>query len=65
MTFVACGAGGMQTTYDVRWNVQTVSDLPNVKLFTIGARPLGATVDGRFQPRFFAPPAYLRTMAGK
>jgi Tfp pilus assembly protein PilV len=65
MLFVTCGANGVQTTYDIRWNVQTVANLPNTKLFIVGVRPLGAVVGGQFQSRFFAPPASLRTIAGK
>lgn len=65
MKFVSCGANGTQTTYDVRWNVQTISNLPNAKLFIVGARPLGAMVGGQSQPRLFAPPVSLRTIAGQ
>jgi Tfp pilus assembly protein PilV len=65
MTFVTCGANDVQTTYDVRWNIQTISNLANSKVIVIGARPLGAIAGGQSQPRFFAPPASLRTIAGK
>ena len=65
MQFVTCGANGVQTTYDVRWIVQTIPNLPNAKLIFVGARPLGAIVGGRFQSRFFALPVSLRTIAGK
>lgn len=70
MQYVACGAGGMQTTYDVRWNVLTMpTPVAGVaspyKVVTVSARPIGATnADGTAAAaRFFQPPATLRTIA--
>ena len=60
MQFKGCGAGGRQTTFDVRWNVQTVT--ANTRLIAVAARPLGAT--GGTRPRQFAPPITLRTIGG-
>ena len=41
MQFVACGNGGRQATYDVRWNVQILG--PNTKLVTVAARRIDRT----------------------
>jgi Tfp pilus assembly protein PilE len=60
MLFAGCGAGGRQTTFDVRWNVLTVT--ANTRLITVAARPLGAT--GGNRPTQFAPPVTLRTIGG-
>lgn len=60
MLFAGCGAGGRQMTFDVRWNVLTVT--ANTRLITVAARPLGAT--GGNRPRQFAPPITLRTIGG-
>lgn len=59
MQFAACGAGGRQTTFDVRWNVQTLT--ANSRLITVAARPLAAEIT---QPRQFAQPVSLRTIGG-
>ncbi len=58
MQFVLCTANGVQSRYDVRWNVQTVT--PASWLVTVGARPFGASGD----LRYFALPVTLRTIAG-
>jgi type II secretory pathway pseudopilin PulG len=60
MLFAGCGAGGRQTTFDVRWNVQTVTG--NTRLITVAARPIGAL--GANRPTQFAPPVALRTIGG-
>jgi type II secretory pathway pseudopilin PulG len=60
MLFAGCGAGGRQTTFDVRWNVQTVT--ANTRLITVAARPLGAI--GANRPTQFAPPVSLRSIGG-
>lgn len=59
MQFAGCGAGGRHTTFDVRWNVQTLT--ANSRLITVAARPLAADIT---QPRQFAQPATLRTIGG-
>ena len=60
MLFAGCGAGGRQTTFDVRWNVLTVTG--NSRLITVAARPIGAL--GANRPTQFAPPVTLRTIGG-
>jgi Tfp pilus assembly protein PilV len=59
MQYVACGAGGRQTAYDVRWDVITITDYSRVVL--VSARPLGSTAVGGLQ---FIVPVNLRTIAG-
>jgi len=44
MQFVACGNGGRQMTYEVRWNIQTVT--ANTRLITVSARPLASASAG-------------------
>lgn len=58
MQFVLCTADGVQSRYDVRWNVQTVT--PSSWLVTVGARPFGASSD----LKYFALPVTLRSIAG-
>lgn len=60
MRFAGCGAGGRQLTFDVRWNVQTLT--ANTRLITVAARPLGATAGDH--PVQFALPVTLRTIGG-
>jgi type II secretory pathway pseudopilin PulG len=55
--YVACGANGRQTTYDVRWNVIQMSG--NSRLTIIGARPQESRQIGGLQ---FIVPANLRTI---
>lgn len=62
MQYVDCDTNGRQTTYEVRWNVMTVS-VNTTKLITVSARE-------RFAPRNqlggirFAIPVTLRSIAG-
>jgi Tfp pilus assembly protein PilV len=57
--YVACGAGDRQMTYDIRWNVMTMS--PYSRMIVVSARPNGsATVGGL---RYVVPPN-LRTIGG-
>ncbi|HWR37545.1 MAG TPA: hypothetical protein VN622_16910 [Clostridia bacterium] len=62
MQYVACGSGGRQMTYDVRWNVRTNN--PYSKVVTVSARQanLSAAANGN-NLRFFTPPVTLRTIA--
>ena len=63
MQYVTCGAGGTQTTYEVRWNIQTIT--ANTRLITVSARPLAAAAAGnQNQALLFAPPITLRTIGG-
>jgi Tfp pilus assembly protein PilV len=57
MNYVEC-SGNVQNTYDVRWNIQSLS-ASNTYLVTVGARP------GALPTRFsFAIPVTLRTYVG-
>lgn len=58
MQYVLCTASGVQSRYDVRWNVQLVT--PSSWLVTVGARPAGASGD----LRYFALPVTLRSISG-
>ena len=64
MQFVACGNGGRQTTYEVRWNITTIT--ANTRLITVSARPLAAAsaAGNQNQALLFAPPITLRTIGG-
>ncbi|MGH9557557.1 MAG: type IV pilus modification PilV family protein, partial [Terriglobales bacterium] len=44
MRFVTCGSGGRQATYDVRWNVRTISAFS--KMVTVSARLSRVTAAG-------------------
>jgi prepilin-type N-terminal cleavage/methylation domain-containing protein len=62
MQYVDCSvAGGIQTTYDVRWNVMSVSTNASSRLITAAARPMASTVNqlGGF---YFALPVNLRSI---
>jgi type II secretory pathway pseudopilin PulG len=59
MKYVACGAGAKQTTYDVRWDVITMSAYS--RMVVVSARPASSTSVGGLQ---FIIPANLRTVAG-
>lgn len=62
MQYVTCGVSGAKSTYDVRWNVRTLTTY--TKLITVSARQLGASTTGSNLP-FFSPPITLRTIAGQ
>jgi type IV pilus modification protein PilV len=62
MKYVTCGVSGTQATYDVRWNVRTLTNF--TKLITVSARQLGVSTSGANLP-FFSPPITLRTIAGQ
>jgi len=57
--YVACGANGEQTTYDVRWNVIQMPGTGNNRLTVIGARPFNSPQLGGLR---FAIPVNLRTV---
>ncbi len=59
MKYVACGVSGQQSTYDVRWNVLTLTSY--TKLITVSARQIGAQGG---KALFFSPPITLRTISG-
>ena len=58
MLYKVCTANGGQATYDVRWNVQTLTT--GASLVTVGAKPVGASSD----LKYFALPVTLRGIAG-
>ena len=58
MKYVACGAGGRQSTYDVRWDVITMSTYS--RMVAISARTAGTPVGGL---RYMMP-VHLRTIGG-
>ncbi len=58
MQYKVCTANGGQATYDVRWNVQTLTT--GASLVTVGAKPVGASSD----LKYFALPVPLRGIAG-
>jgi hypothetical protein len=60
MIYYGCQAstGDRQATYDVRWNVKTIS--ANAKLVTVAAQRTGATSSANR----FAVPVSLRTIVG-
>lgn len=59
MQYVSCGTGGRQTTYDVRWDVITMSTY--ARMVMISARPLGSAYVGGLK---YVVPINLRTIAG-
>jgi len=65
MRYVACGSGGSQATYDVRWNVTNFKKVGTTvlsKYVTVSARQVGGAGTGRELLKYFAPPVTLRTM---
>ena len=58
MDYNVCTASGRRATYDVRWNIKTLTD--GVSHITVGSRPKGASSD----LKFFALPVTLRGIAG-
>jgi Tfp pilus assembly protein PilV len=59
MAFTDCGTSTRQATYDIRWNIRTISAY--VKLITISAKLRGAGSDARV----FSVPVTIRSMAGQ
>jgi prepilin-type N-terminal cleavage/methylation domain-containing protein len=60
MTYYGCQAstGDRQETYDVRWNIKTLST--NAKLVTVAAKPIA----GSAHANFFAVPVSLKIIVG-
>jgi Tfp pilus assembly protein PilV len=58
MSYVSCGTSGRQSTYDVRWNIQTPSTY--VKLVTVSAKMKGSGTN----QVLFSLPVTIRSMAG-
>lgn len=62
MQYVDCStAGGIQTTYDVRWNVMSISTNTSYRMITAAARPIASNVN-QFGGLYFAIPVNLRTI---
>ena len=62
MQYVDCStAGGIQTTYDVRWNVMAVSTNTTSVMITAAARPIASNV-GQLGGKFYAIPVNLRSI---
>jgi type II secretory pathway pseudopilin PulG len=59
MQYVACGAGGRQTIYDVRWDVITMTSYS--RMVVVSARPSSSQAVGGLR---YIVPAQLRTVAG-
>jgi hypothetical protein len=59
MRYVACGAGGRQITYDVRWDVITMTAYS--RMVVVSARPANSLTVGGLR---YVMPAQLRTVAG-
>jgi prepilin-type N-terminal cleavage/methylation domain-containing protein len=57
--FTDCATGGMQFTYDVRWNI--TQPTPYTKLLTVSAQKRNAGKD----PKFFSLPVTIRTLVGQ
>jgi type II secretory pathway pseudopilin PulG len=60
MQFVDCDPNGQRTTYDVRWNVMTMT-ANNTRLITASARRLGTISQGGL---VYAVPVTLRAIGG-
>jgi hypothetical protein len=58
MSYTSCGTSGRQSTYDVRWNIQTPSSY--VKLVTVSAKMKGSGTN----PILFSLPVTIRSMVG-
>jgi prepilin-type N-terminal cleavage/methylation domain-containing protein len=63
MLYVDCATGGPQMTYDVRWNVMSVSTNTSTRLITASAR-LASSSAGMLGGQFFALPVNLRGIGG-
>jgi prepilin-type N-terminal cleavage/methylation domain-containing protein len=59
MSYTNCGTGGMQTVYDVRWNITQPSTY--TKLLTVSAKKQGSATD----PIMFSLPVTIRTLVGQ
>lgn len=65
MFYTACGTGGRQTMYEVRWNVTQLSNV--TKYVTVSARRITLTINspaGTNDLTGFAAPVTLRSAAG-
>ncbi len=63
--YTACGQGGRQTVYEVRWNIVQLSNV--TKYVTVSARKISVTLNsptGSTDLRYSAAPVTLRSAAG-
>jgi Tfp pilus assembly protein PilV len=60
MLYTACGPTGAQSTYDVRWNIQTPPNSTFVKLITVSAKLKGTGTD----IKYLTLPVTIRSMSG-
>jgi prepilin-type N-terminal cleavage/methylation domain-containing protein len=63
MKYVDCATGGPKMTYDVRWNVMSVSTNASTRLITASARVMGSNPNN-LGNQFFALPVNLRGIGG-
>jgi len=63
MQYVVCPSGGTQVTYEVRWNVMSVSTSAASRMITAAARPLRSNT-GQLGNQFFALPVTLHSIGG-
>ena len=62
MRYTACGVGGRQTIYDVRWDVISLNSTNNSsRMIFVSARPSRSTTVGGLR---YITPAQLRTIGG-
>jgi prepilin-type N-terminal cleavage/methylation domain-containing protein len=59
MLFTDCASGGMQFTYDARWNI--TQPTPYTKFVTVSVQKQNAGND----PKFFSLPVTIRTLIGQ
>jgi hypothetical protein len=60
MQYVDCGAGGTQSSYDVRWNVINIDTY--TRLITVSARQVSPS--NQLGGMMYAMPVTLRSMGG-
>jgi prepilin-type N-terminal cleavage/methylation domain-containing protein len=66
MYYVSCGTGGRESTYDIRWNIQTIASGTGYseKLITVGAAQSAvANAQGNAAQAEFLRPVTLRTIS--
>ena len=62
LKYVACGTGGRQTVYDVRWSIVSLNATNNSsRMIVVSARPSGSPTVGGLR---YVVPANLRTIGG-
>jgi len=62
MTYTDCATNGRQSTYDVRWNIQSIANSNGyVKLLTVSSQLKSAGKSAVI----YAPPATIRTVVGQ